>query len=68
MGLDIASVFFNATDEGKTYMSIVIDDVFKEIYPILKDIRFSLIEIPDEKRKENSPIYKISAYKPKEKN
>lgn len=63
--MDIGSVFFNATDDGKTYMSVVLDDVIKEIYPILKEIRFSLIEIPEEKRKENSPIYKVSAYKPK---
>lgn len=61
----IGSGFYNATDDGKTYISLSIDETILELHPELKQVRFSLLEIPQEERKENSPHYRLSVYKPK---
>lgn len=65
--MDIASVFYNATEDGKEYFSIALDDVVKEIFPELKELKISMKEIPAENRTDNSPFYRISIYKPKPK-
>lgn len=67
MGVQIGSAFYNQTDEGKEYYSVVLDDAIKELHPILKANRFVLKEIPPETRNENSPIFRLEMYKPKEK-
>lgn len=65
--MNIGSGFYNATDSGKTYISIAIDEAILELYPILKNVRFALNEIPVDEQKENSPAYRLSMYKPKAK-
>ena len=64
----IGSGFYNATDSGKMYISITLDKAITELYPNLKELRFSLNEIPAEEQKENGPAYRLSCYKyePKE--
>lgn len=64
----IGSGFYNATDEGKMYISISLDDAVLELYPVLQNVRFILNEIPENERtKENSPNYRLAMYKPKQK-
>ena len=63
----IGSGFYNATDSGKTYISIALDKAILEIYPNLKEVRFSLNEIPVEEQKENGPGFRLSCYKPEPK-
>jgi uncharacterized protein (DUF736 family) len=63
--MNIGSVFYNTTDEGKQYMNVVLDEVVKELYPALKELKITLKE--NENRSENAPIYHISMYKPKPK-
>ena len=65
--MNIGSGFYNATENGKMYISIAIDESILEIYPILKNVRFALNEIPADEQKENSPQYRVSMYKPKQK-
>ena len=67
MGLDIAGVFYNATEEGKEYYNIKFDDAFLELCPQLKGSKYLMKETPIETRKENSPIFKLTMYKPKSK-
>lgn len=63
----IGSGFYNATDSGKMYISLSLDKAVLELYPLLKEVRFSLQEIPPEEQKENSPAYRLSCYKPEPK-
>lgn len=63
--MDIGSVFYNTTEDGKEYFSVALDDVIKKIFPALKELRITMKEIPADKRTENSPFYRISMYKPK---
>jgi hypothetical protein len=70
MSLDIAAVFYNTSKSGETtYMEVVLDDMIKdaliEKFPYLKDYRYSLKEV--DRKTENSPVYKITSYKPKQK-
>lgn len=65
--MNIGSGFYNATDSGKTYISISLDESILELYPALKNVRFALNEISTEEQKENSPAYRLSMYKPKPK-
>lgn len=66
MGIDVASAFYNINDDEKEYYNVVVDDVIKEAYPIFKELKITIRETPLETRKENSPVFKISIYKPKE--
>ena len=65
--MNIGSGFYNATDDGRMYISITLDEAILQLYPALKNVRFALNEIPETDRKENSPNYRLSVYKPKEK-
>jgi uncharacterized protein (DUF736 family) len=65
--MNIGSGFYNATENGKMYISISLDEAILELHPELKQVRFSLLEIPQEERKDNSPHYRLSVYKPKTK-
>lgn len=65
--MNIGSAFYNATDDGRMYISISLDEAILQLYPALKTVRFALNEIPEADRKENSPNYRLSVYKPKEK-
>lgn len=67
MSLDIAGAFYNSTEDGKEYYNVKFDDAFLELCPQLKNLKFTMKETPVETRKENSPIYRMSAYKPKQK-
>lgn len=67
MGIDVASAFYNINDDEKEYYNVVVDDVLKELCPILKELKIIMRETPLETRKENSPIFKFTIYKPKEK-
>lgn len=68
MGIEGGSGFYNMKEDGEEYYNVVIDDVLKEICPILKELKITMKETPVETRKENSPIFKFYIYKPKEKN
>ena len=65
--MNIGSGFYNTSENGKMYISISLDESILEIYPVLKNVRFALNEIPVEEQKENSPQYRVSMYKPKQK-
>ena len=66
MSLDnIAGVFYNVTEDGKEYYNVKFNDAFLELCPQLKNLKFTMKETPNETRKENSPVFKISMYKPK---
>lgn len=67
MGFDFAGVFYNVAEDGKEYYNVKIDDTLLELFPQLKNIKFTMKETPLETRKENSPIFKLSMYKPKPK-
>lgn len=67
MGFDIAGAFYNISEDGKEYYNVKLDDTLLELFPQLKNLKFIMKETPLETRKENSPIFKISMYKPKEK-
>lgn len=67
MGFDFAGVFYNVAEDGKEYYNVKIDDTLLELFPQLKNIKFTMKETPLETRKENSPIFKLSMYKPKDK-
>lgn len=67
MGLEIASVFYNVSEDGKEHYNIKFDDAYLEHYPHLKNLSHAMREIPIEQRKENSPVFKISQYKPNQK-
>lgn len=57
--------------EGKknvTGISITLDSVITELYPQLKNVRFSLIPLTKEQRtQENSPHWRLTVYKLQEK-
>ena len=65
--MKIASVFYNQTEEGKEYYNVKFDDTFLELNPNLKNLKFSMREIPLETRKENGPVFEISSFLPKPK-
>lgn len=68
MGFDnMGGVFHNTKEDGTIRMNVKFDDVFLELCPQLKNLKFLMRETPFENRTEKSPIYIISAYKPKEK-
>lgn len=50
-----------------TGISPQLDNAILELYPELKNVRFSLKPIPAEQRtKDNSPHWRVTMYKPKE--
>lgn len=67
--MDIGAVFFNTSQTGNAYMDIVLEDMIKdaiiEKFPYMKDYKYTLKEV--ERKTDNSPVYKISSYKPKKK-
>lgn len=62
--MDIGTVFYNTSENGETYMSLVFDPVLVEKIPVLQGLKFSLRET--ERKDDNSPIYRVLAYKPKQ--
>lgn len=67
MGIDAGGAFYNMKENGDEYYNVVVDDVIKELCPILKELKITMRETPLKTRKENSPIFKFMIYKPKEK-
>lgn len=65
--METGSIFYNTSENGETYMNLVFDPVLVDKMDVLKGLKFPVKEIPLENRSENSPIYKVFAYKPKEK-
>lgn len=63
----MGGVFHNTKEDGTDYKNIKWDDVFLELCPQLKNLKFIMKETPLENRTEKSPIYIISSYKPKDK-
>ena len=63
--MNIGAVFQNITENGNSYMSVVFNEEFKDMYPIFKTLRMTLKEIDESERKENSPYYRVELYKPK---
>jgi uncharacterized protein (DUF736 family) len=50
-----------------TGISIGLDDTVKELFPQLAKVKFVLKPIPaDQRKKENSPNYRLVTYKPQE--
>ncbi len=56
--------------EGKkvvTGISITVDDAITEIYPQLKNVRFSLKPLtPEQRTRDNSPHWRVTMFKPQE--
>lgn len=51
----------NTTEDGKTYISISLDEVFGACFPFLNKIYITLWHIPKEERKnENSPSWVLN--------
>lgn len=65
--MEVASIFYNTSENGETYMNLVFNPVLVDKIDVLKGIKFSVKEIPLENRTEKSPIYKVLAYLPKDK-
>lgn len=62
----IGSIFWNVSEKGDEYGSVVLDDVIKSLHRVFRENRISIKEIPADKRSENSPMFEISMYKPQE--
>lgn len=65
----IGNAWTKTSEEGKTFISVALDEVILEKYPFLKNCFINLWYIPSEERKnENSPDWNInlSVKKPKE--
>jgi uncharacterized protein (DUF736 family) len=65
--MNIGAVFSNISENGNSYMSVVLNEEIKELFPALKNLRITLKEIDESERKENSPYYRVELYKPKTK-
>lgn len=65
----IGSGWTGVSANGKTIISIQIDDVLKEMIPQLKNLRFGLTQIvQSERTSEKSPHWKVYAYVPQQNN
>ena len=57
----IGSAWTKNTDDGKTFISVALDEVVIALFPELKDFNISLGHIPaEERRTENSPAWGIN--------
>lgn len=65
--MNIGAVFSNVSESGSSYLSVVFNEEFKEMYPIFKTLRMTLKEIDESERKENSPYYRVELFKPTKK-
>lgn len=63
----IGAGYYNVSDKGNSYIAITLDELIIKAYPGLENVKFSLLEIPENERVENSPGYRLSAYIPKAK-
>ena len=67
--MNIGSGWTKLNAEGKTIISIQVDETFKEIFPQLKNVRFGLRQlIHTEQTSENSPHWTVYAYVPETNN
>jgi len=63
----VGSGWTGVSQNGKTQISIQIDETFKEMFPQLKNIRFGLSQIlQSERTSEKSPHWKFYAYVPQQ--
>ena len=65
--MNIGAVFSNISENGNSYMSVVLNEEIKELFPALKNLRITLKEIDESERKENSPYYRVELFKPTKK-
>ena len=65
--MNIGAVFSNISENGNLYMSVVLNEEIKELFPTLKNLRITLKEIYEAERKENSPYYRVELFKPTKK-
>lgn len=66
---NIGSGWTQTSATGKTIISIQIDEVFREMFPQLKNLRFGLSQIvQSERESDKSPHWKVYAYVPDAKN
>ena len=64
----IGSAWTKNSNDGKTYISVALDETFLELFPQIKDCNISLSHIPAESRSsENSPSWSLSLTKRKPK-
>ena len=69
--MQVGSAWTKTEDkEGKktvTGISITLDDAITELYPQLKNVRFTLKPLTAEQRtRDNSPHWRVTMYKPQE--
>ena len=61
----IGSGWTKCSQDGKTIISIQVDEVLKEMIPQLKNLRFGLSQIvQSERTSDKSPHWKVYAYVP----
>jgi hypothetical protein len=65
----IGSGWTGVNTNGKTIISIQIDEVLKEMIPQLKNVKFGLTQmLQSERTSEKSPHWKVYAYVPQQNN
>lgn len=63
----VGSGWTKVSNDGKTQISIQIDEVLKEMIPQLKNLRFGLVQlVQSERTSEKSPHWKVYAYVPQQ--
>lgn len=63
----VGSAWTKASQDGKTQISIQIDETFKELFPELKNIKFGLSQLlQTERTSEKSPHWKVYAFVPQQ--
>lgn len=64
--MQIGSAWHKATEEGKEFISVSIDESMKALYPALNDLNITLWQVT-ERKNENSPHYSLQIQKKKPK-
>lgn len=64
--MQIGSAWHKATEEGKEFISVSIDEALKALYPQLNDLNITLWQIT-ERRSEDSPHWSVQIQKKKPK-
>ena len=59
--MKIGNAWTKTSEDGKTFLSVALDEVLLEQYPFLKNCFINLWRIPQEDRKnENSPHWNVN--------
>ena len=62
--MQLGSAWTKTNKEGDTYISVSLDDTIKELFPQLKELRIVLSYL-SERKSDNAPHWKVSAFVPK---